>query len=116
MEAPQESEQKKPATKTDYAGGWGIVLLEVAWIFVVHNFYPVFSIWAFGTGTGSFLYSTDNLNIYLGLVLLPPTLLNVARFIIRRKARLPTARFIVAQVIVIILFIAILQGSVSWDF
>lgn len=116
MEKQEETEPKKPAQKTDYTGGWGILLLEVAWIFIVHNFYPVFSMMAFGEGDNSFTYTKENFYIYLALIFLPPTLLNILRFISRRKKQLPVGRYITAQVIVLIVFVAIIQGSFSWDF
>ena len=116
MEDTEEIENKKPVPKTDYTGGWGLVLLEVLWIFLVHNLYPVFSMEMWGSEKGSFMFSETNFYIYLALILLPPTLYNVLRFISRRRKQLPIIRYIVAQVIVLILLAAIIYGSFSWDF
>ncbi|MEL1245206.1 hypothetical protein AAEO56_13095 [Flavobacterium sp. DGU11] len=116
MENPEETEQKKPVAKTDYMGGWGILLLEVAWIFIVHHLYPVFSMEMWGAGKGSFMFSDTNFYIYLALILIPPTLLNIFRFVSRRKKQLPVGRYITAEVVVLIVFTAIIFGSFSWDF
>jgi len=116
MENPEENLPKQPAPKTDYTGGWGLILLEVLWIFIVHNLYPVFSLWMWGAEKGSFTFAETNFYIYLALILVPPTLYNVFRFIYRRKKQLPVARYIVAEVLVLILLVAIIYGSFSWDF
>jgi hypothetical protein len=116
MEDTEEIENKKPVPKSDLAGGWGILLLEVAWIFFVHNFYPVFCMRFFGDGPDSFMYTMANFYIYLGLILLPPTLLNTLRFIFQRKKQQLIGRYITAQVVVLIVFAAIIWGSFSWDF
>lgn len=116
MENTEEAGQEKKAVKTDYAGGWGILLIEVLWIFIVHNFYPVFSMEVYGDGSGSFMYTLTNFCIYLGLILTPPTVLNVVRFVSRRKKGLPIGRYITAQLVVMIVFTAIVFGTFSWDF
>ncbi len=119
MENPQEEQaESKPEIrkKEDYVGGWGIILLEVVWIFIVHNFYPVFSMEAFGDAAGSFMFTMTNFYIYLGLILIPPTLLNIIKLVSKRKTQQPIGRYITAQVVVFIVFTAIIFGSFSWDF
>lgn len=119
MENPKEEQVQSPPEvkkKEDYAGGWGILLLEVFWIFVVHHLYPVFSIRVWGLEKDSFTFTQANFYIYLALIVLPPTFLNVFKFIKQRKKQQPIGRYITAQVVVLIVFTAIIFGSFSWDF
>ena len=112
----QAQNEQVISKKEDYTGGWGILLLEVFWIFIVHHLYPVFSVWAWGMEKGSFTFTQTNFYIYLALIVLPPTFLNILKFIRQHKKQQPIGRYITAQVVVLIVFTAIIFGSFSWDF
>ncbi|WP_188618044.1 hypothetical protein [Cloacibacterium rupense] len=56
-----------------------ITLVEVAYFYLIEIGYAVFSMMMFGEGANSFMYLGANGVIYVCLMILPPTILNVIK-------------------------------------
>jgi len=56
-----------------------ITLIEVAYFYLIEIGYAVFSMMMFGEGANSFMYSEANGVIYVCLMIVPPTILNIIK-------------------------------------
>ena len=67
-------------SKFDFLHFIKITLLEVLYCLTAYYCYAIFSMLLFGEGANSFMYTVTNGIIYLGLIILPPTIFNLYKF------------------------------------
>lgn len=54
-----------------------ISIIEIVYAYLIVNCYAVISMLIFGAGANSFMYSDTNGIIYIFLMIIPPTILNI---------------------------------------
>lgn len=79
-----------------------ITLIEVAYFYLIEIGYAVFSMMTFGEGANSFMYSEANGVIYVCLMIVPPTILNMIKAKKYWKSNNPKSRnYVVAEILMI---------------
>lgn len=78
-----------------------VFILESIYCMSIYYCYAIFSMLIFGEGSNSFMYTITNGFIYLGLIILPPTILNIYKLINHYKNGLisKSKSYLVTQVI-----------------
>ncbi len=84
-----------------------IFLFETAYVILAYFGYYIFSLLYFGEGQGSFAYTLANSVIYVGLLILPPTVFNVFKLISYSKKAISVKvkSYIIVQLLLTVAFI-----------
>ncbi len=84
-----------------------VAIIEAIYCFTIYYGYAIFSMLVFGEGANSFMYTVTNGLIYLGLIILPPTIFNVYKLLKHNKFGLlsKAKQYLFAQIILTIEFL-----------
>jgi hypothetical protein len=64
-----------------------VIFRELIYFIAIYFGYVIFSMLYFGEGNNSFMYSTTNNFIYLGLMVIPPIIFNLYKFFKYKKTK-----------------------------
>lgn len=93
-----------------------VLLIELVYFSFIFFGYAIFSMLFFGVGENSFMYSKANGTIFLLLLIVPPSLLNI--YFYRKLKTLKSKRqvnFLIVQVIMLLIFF-LAWHMLGWDF
>jgi TRAP-type C4-dicarboxylate transport system permease small subunit len=91
-----------------------VFLIEVFYFSFIFFGYAIFSMLFFGAGGNSFMYSKANGIIFLSLLIVPPSLLNIYFYRKLKKSK-RQVNFLIVQVAMFLLFFFAWHMS-GWDF
>ncbi len=81
-----------------------IIVVEVAYFYLIEVGYAVFSMIMFGEGANSFMYSNSNGIIYVGLMIVPQTIFNIYKVKKYWKSYRPkSVNYLLVEILMIIL-------------
>lgn len=97
---------KIPEKQKDIIHLISISLIDIFYFSIVFFGYAIFSMLFFGEGANSFMYSKANGVIFLLLLIIPPSFLNIYLYTKSQKKRSRRhINFIIVQVIMFVVFI-----------
>jgi hypothetical protein len=99
--------QKVIKAKTSVLHFSKILLFETGYISLTFFGYYILSLLYFGEGSGSFAYSLTNSIVYVGLLIVPPTVFNIFKLMSYTKKDIPhkVKAYILAQLLLIVVFV-----------
>nr|WP_288837854.1 hypothetical protein [uncultured Flavobacterium sp.] len=93
--------------KFDFLHFSKVAIAEAIYCSTIYFGYAIFSMLFFGEGANSFMYTVTNGLIYLGLIILPPTIFNLYKSLNNYKVGLfsKAKNYILTQIILTIAFV-----------